>query len=349
MVNFTMQYFFKGGMRYFKPSFQAIIASLGLLITSVNAHAYSQSEIETFDNEPPIIKDLLERATVLVADDNGNDSAWKAANLYCEAARYGSAEGVYRLGMLYAFGRGVPQNRDYAANLFGIASTHGHFEAQKMLETIAVKTNDTPLCVLEDVKPERAPAKQYMVLKNAEQDIQGTQKIDAYIASLPKNKRWLVEMVETIADWHKVDAKLVLSIISAESNFKVSAASNKEAQGLMQLIPATAERFNVKNAFNASQNVKGGVKYLRWLLSYFRGDVALTVAAYNAGEGAVDKYHGVPPYAETENYVKKVMALYQSPRHDFDASITNASPTLKSLKEQPLKKVKVKSSKKSNV
>ena len=77
------------------------------------------------------------------------------------------------------------------------------------------------------------------------------------------------------------------------------------------------------------------MKYLRWLLSYFRGDVALTVAAYNAGEGAVDKYHGIPPYAETKAYVKKVMALYQSPRHDFDASLTDASPALtaRSLKE----------------
>ena len=152
--------------------------------------------------------------------------------------------------------------------------------------------------------------------------------IDAYIASLPKSKRWVVDLVETIADWHKVDSKLVLSIITAESNFKVRAKSNKDANGLMQLIPATAERFNVKNAFNISQNIKGGVQYLRWLLSYFRGDVALTVAAYNAGEGALDKYHGVPPHAETKAYVKKVMALCQSTRHDFDASLTVASAAL---------------------
>jgi Transglycosylase SLT domain len=299
--------------------------AVGLLLASQLSHAYTQTELETFDNEPPIVKDLLERASVLVADEKSSESAWKAANLYCEAARYGSAEGVYRLGMLYAFGRGVPANRDYAANLFGIAATHGHFEAQKMLETIEIKTNDTPLCVLEAVVPERAP------VVEAFNDFKGSQGIDSYVAKLPKNKRWVLDLVGTIADWYKVDEKLVLSIITAESNFKINAKSNADAHGLMQLIPATADRFNVKNAYDASQNIKGGVAYLRWLLSYFRGDVTLAVAAYNAGEGAVDKYKGVPPYKETRGYVKKVMGLYQAKRHNFDASITRASPALKKV------------------
>ena len=118
--------------------------------------AYSQNELETFDNERPLFRSLFERASVLMANENDADAAWKAANSYCEAARYGSAEGVYRLEMLYAFGRNVPENRDYAANLFGIASTNGYFEAQKMLETIEIKTADTPVCVLEAVSPEKA-------------------------------------------------------------------------------------------------------------------------------------------------------------------------------------------------
>jgi soluble lytic murein transglycosylase-like protein len=300
------------------------LAIVGLFFASPSLFAYTQNEQETFDNEPPVVKDLLVRASKLVSDENNVENPWKAATLYCEAARYGSGEGLYRLGMLYAFGRGVPANRDYAANLFGIASTHGHYEAQKMLETIEIKADATPPCVLNNVAPEQAPNLQPSYT-------QGSPAIDAYIAKLPKNKRWVVDLVETFSGWYQVDSKLVLAIITAESNFKVSAKSNKEAQGLMQLIPATAERFNVKNAFNASQNIKGGVKYLRWLLSYYRGDVTLAVAAYNAGERAVDRYKGVPPYKETRNYVKKVMGLYQTKRHSFDASITSASPTLKKV------------------
>ena len=132
---------------------KAWLLSINLLLTSSSALAYTQTELETFDNEPPIVKDLLERASALDNNSNDDELSWKAANSYCEAARYGSAEAVYRLGLLYAFGRGVAANKNYAANLFGIASVHGHFEAQKMLETIEIKTNDTPPCVAEAVVP----------------------------------------------------------------------------------------------------------------------------------------------------------------------------------------------------
>jgi soluble lytic murein transglycosylase-like protein len=113
-----------------------------------------------------------------------------------------------------------------------------------------------------------------------------------------------------------------------ESAFETKAKSPKRAMGLMQLIPTTAVRFNVKNAFDASQNIKGGIRYLRWLLSYYRGNVELAAAAYNAGEKAVDRYSGIPPYPETREYVKRLKKLYQRSTHPYDETITEPSPIL---------------------
>lgn len=83
----------------------------------------------------------------------------------------------------------------------------------------------------------------------------------------------------------------------------------------MQLIPATAARFGVRNVFDPADNIRGGMAYLRWLLTHFKGDVTLALAGYNAGEGAVKKYGGVPPYKETRNYVRKIRRLYPADRH----------------------------------
>ena len=113
-------------------------------------------------------------------------------------------------------------------------------------------------------------------------------------------------MVNRIAGEQGVEAPLVHSVIVAESNYNASAVSPKGAQGLMQLIPSTARRFGVSNTFDPEDNVQGGVRYLRYLLDYYHGDYTKSIAAYNAGESAVDKYNGVPPYAETVGYVKTV-------------------------------------------
>ena len=108
---------------------------------------------------------------------------------------------------------------------------------------------------------------------------------------------------------YNVDLDLVRAIIQVESDFDHLARSSKGAQGLMQLMPATAARFGVGDPFDPRQNVFGGVQYLRFLLDLFRGDIALVAAAYNAGENAVLRYNGVPPYRETRSYVEKVQAL----------------------------------------
>jgi len=106
-----------------------------------------------------------------------------------------------------------------------------------------------------------------------------------------------------------VDEAIVRAIIHAESAYNPNALSRVGAQGLMQLMPATARRFGVGNAFDAGQNIAGGVQYLAWLLKRFNGDLTLAAAGYNAGEGAVDKYRGVPPYSETRRYVERVGVL----------------------------------------
>jgi soluble lytic murein transglycosylase-like protein len=106
-----------------------------------------------------------------------------------------------------------------------------------------------------------------------------------------------------------VEEAIVRAIIHAESAYNVNAMSRVGAQGLMQLMPATARRFGVTNAFDPAQNIRGGVQYLGWLLKRFNGDLKLAAAGYNAGEGAVAKYKGVPPYAETQRYVQRVAVL----------------------------------------
>jgi soluble lytic murein transglycosylase-like protein len=109
----------------------------------------------------------------------------------------------------------------------------------------------------------------------------------------------------------KVSPALVLAVISVESGGNTTAASGAGAQGLMQLIPATAARFGVSDALDATQNIKGGVAYLDWLMGNFNRDPLMVIAAYNAGEGAVTANGGVPPYAETRDYVPKVLAAWQ--------------------------------------
>lgn len=112
-----------------------------------------------------------------------------------------------------------------------------------------------------------------------------------------------------------VDPRFIHAVIKQESRYNPKAVSYVGAQGLMQMMPATAKRFGLKDPFDPAANVEAGTKYLKFLLKRFNGDVSLALAGYNAGEGSVDKYKGVPPYGETQNYVKKISATYGKTYH----------------------------------
>jgi hypothetical protein len=118
--------------------------------------------------------------------------------------------------------------------------------------------------------------------------------------------------IEEAAQTYGVDKSLIKAVIQQESEYNKTAVSNKGAMGLMQLMPQTAEMLGVDNPFDARQNIFGGTRYLKMLMNKYHNDLNLSLAAYNAGPGAVDQYGDVPPYDETQNYVKKVMQYYNS-------------------------------------
>jgi soluble lytic murein transglycosylase-like protein len=121
------------------------------------------------------------------------------------------------------------------------------------------------------------------------------------------------KLVREAGDRHHVDPALVRAVIETESNWNPKAYSHKGAGGLMQLIPTTAQRYGAYDVFNPQQNIDAGVKHLKWLLERYNGNLDLALAAYNAGEGAVDRAHGIPAYRETRNYVQKVQNAYFRP------------------------------------
>ena len=114
-----------------------------------------------------------------------------------------------------------------------------------------------------------------------------------------------------MAQVHRLNPALAKAVVHVESAFRSKARSPKGAMGLMQLMPATARRFGVNDPYHPQQNLRGGMKYLRFLLDRYRGDLRLALSAYNAGEGAVDRFGGVPPYRETQEYVRRVMRMYR--------------------------------------
>ncbi len=225
----------------------------------------------------------------------------RAITLYCAAADQGYSDAAAAIGRFYLTGRGVPRNPDIAAAWLRLAAFEGNADAGTALRRLALQARLGPRvaasgCARRDATYAQVPPR----------------------PSTPAERRAVERLVAGIAPKYRIDPALVLAIIAVESDFQRDAVSPKNALGLMQLMPETAERFGVRNPFDAEENIAGGVRYLHWLLGYFEGRVPLVLAGYNAGEGAVERYGGVPPFPEMRDYISRIRALYPYARHPYE-------------------------------
>jgi hypothetical protein len=143
-----------------------------------------------------------------------------------------------------------------------------------------------------------------------------------------EQRRQVESLVQKLAPEYALKPDLVLAVIAVESNFDPKARSIKNAQGLMQLIPATARRFGVSNPWDPGENIRGGMAYIRWLLDHFDGNLRFALAAYNAGEGAVQRHGGVPPYRETRAYIKRIAERLSVSEDELELLAADEEPEL---------------------
>jgi soluble lytic murein transglycosylase-like protein len=256
----------------------------------------------------------------------------RAAELYCRAARHGDAESQFSLAWMMTNARGIERNEAVAAHLFAAAAEQGYEQARNILARMGEPRGEPPACLRppEEDRLAAPPPLPSVTAANAPKPALPRVLPVPPPAHAPEA---LVRFVQMTAPEYKLEPHLVLAVMHTESNFDPNAVSPKDARGLMQLIPATAARFGVRNIMDPVQNIRGGMAYLRWLMARFEGDLTLVSAAYNAGEGAVERYLGVPPYAETRLYVLKIRAGVAGQRfHPFDATAAEPSPLMATIR-----------------
>jgi soluble lytic murein transglycosylase-like protein len=213
----------------------------------------------------------------------------RAWTLYCEAARRGDPRAFYGLGWMYLNGRGVTRDDATAVMWLRKAADRGIAQAANLLRLLS---NVSPAPTRDCPRP-------------AETSRRGVAKALPRASAPPEIR----SVIEETAQYVGISARLLHSVVLVESGFDPRAVSPKMAAGLMQLMPATAKRFGVRDSFDPRENVRAGATYLRSLIDKYKGDLTLALAAYNAGEGKVEAYGGVPPYDETKAYVATVKRL----------------------------------------
>jgi hypothetical protein len=307
-------------MRRDEPSPTARERALGTLValalaSGASSTAFGGTAAPTSTRPAPAsVTEKLTRALSYEHGEGVPKDLGIAAALYCEAAVQGSAEAAFQLGWMYANGRGIPHDDGTAAALFELAASDGHAFARTARAHLGEVRGLLPDCM----RPLSPPGADVPLMADADAGP------DPF-ADLSPEKQKIRRIVDELAPKYGIEPRLALAVIAAESNFNAMARSVKDARGLMQLIPGTASRFNVRNPYNVRDNLKGGLSYLRWLLAYYEGQVALAAAAYNAGEQTVDRYKGVPPFPETRAYVRRVLGLFRQSVHPYDPSVTEPS------------------------
>ncbi len=299
------------GERRFRTAKTTAALAAGGLLTSFLAATPATAQTQAYQGSPDRTVRVLEalaskgsaRAQYELAmryeiGKGVNRDERLALSLYCRAARQDYAEAAYRAGRMHMAGRGtVSKDEELGRSWLRRAALLGNGDATQLVKPASAKSKLPDRC--------EPPSVRWGEIRMPPKEIRA--------------------MVTKMAPSYGLDPDLVLAVIAVESGYRVDVVSDRNAMGLMQLIPETAERFGVTKPFDPEQNLRGGMKYLRWLLAYFDGNVTLALAGYNAGEGAVLQYKGIPPYRETQDYVVKVHSVYPRRVHPHDPGVVRSA------------------------